>query len=668
MTEFKLTLDKNTGLSVFSMDKIFIGTAENGVVQAAIENDELIEFKFVDGQFENNQYHLNYRSKNYTLQETCEEICSGVYKIARKWTNVSEIPSISQFIFKANAHYCPTFHMIPCVSYNGNIASDGDEPKGLTHKNKPWIIPYDRIGLPSASFSENEEHSVGLFSDPFCDSSMRSSCSMEKQGDTFSHILFWPKIEKPVSYKAKDKFSTATQEFITLQPQESFEASFYLIVDDVEVSPYGWTKSYDFIIDTIHPRPSENFYEEDTWNLSLDFVKNCLYEHKDNKSLTNIGLLPNGRHDVKASATTKWECRKRGKYEIGWCGQNVLFANALIEDYLKSESTSSLEYARQILSTWVKGEDNGLPLFAANKFDDNMELNASANCVDTCNLGWGAWQLLECYDKLQQIGIHDYQILRMAAKVCDFFVEKIQRDIIPGRLWTLDGKCLDESGTIGVFILLPLIKIYNLDCGSAYLEAAEKIFKYYSKKYLDNMVCTAGALDTNCIDKETCWPLLKAGLDLYKITNNDIYLTQAKKAGYYLLSWMFHYDVKTPVDSDFNRYGYKTTGATSVSTQHHHLDPWGAAISYDWYRLGVMTNDERWKKRALLTWENALLCISDGSYKVHGSVRPKGSQNEAYFQSTWHFDLNEKNPEGLMNDWLVSWPCAFRLLTMMRTD
>ena len=51
---------------------------------------------------------------------------------------------------------------------------------------------------------------------------------------------------------------------------------------------------------------------------------------------------------------------------------------------------------------------------------------------------------------------------------------------------------------------------------------------------------------------------------------------------------------------------------------------------------------------------------------------PKGSQNDAFYGSTWFSRIqNETIPpvvqKNRFNDWLVAWPCAFRLEILRKT-
>ena len=126
-------------------------------------------------------------------------------------------------------------------------------------------------------------------------------------------------------------------------------------------------------------------------------------------------------------------------------------------------------------------------------------------------------------------------------------------------------------------------------------------------------------------------------------------------AGWYFCAWMFHHDTIPEKDSDFARYGYRTLGGTSVSAQHHHIDPWGAQVVPQLLQLGRLTGDPHWKKRASLIWANAVQNLAPAQGKtIHGHFREAGAQNEGYLHCFW----GEKGAPGFMNDWLVAWPQA----------
>jgi tRNA modification GTPase len=74
--------------------------------------------------------------------------------------------------------------------------------------------------------------------------------------------------------------------------------------------------------------------------------------------------------------------------------------------------------------------------------------------------------------------------------------------------------------------------------------------------------------------------------------------------------------------------------------------------------LAEITGDARWRTRADMMWRAVLQYIGDGELVIHDGIRPVGSQNEALFHCRWNFQGGRR---GALNDWLVAWPCAFRL-------
>ena len=121
---------------------------------------------------------------------------------------------------------------------------------------------------------------------------------------------------------------------------------------------------------------------------------------------------------------------------------------------------------------------------------------------------------------------------------------------------------------------------------------------------------------------------------------------------------MFHYQPLYSEDSDLSRFGVCVKGLTSVSAQHHHLDMYAAITVPYLRRLAKYLGSEEWHVRAEMMWNAVLQFIGDGELTVHGKLRPIGSQNEAVYHCNWSFGEHQR---GALNDWLVAWPCAFRL-------
>lgn len=192
---------------------------------------------------------------------------------------------------------------------------------------------------------------------------------------------------------------------------------------------------------------------------------------------------------------------------------------------------------------------------------------------------------------------------------------------------------------------MALIEVYKITKEERYLKTAATSMDFYFKRDLDNFICTAGAIDCTCIDKETAGPFLIGALDLYEITGDKKYVDYALKAAYYFSSWIFHYDALYNPEDDFSVYGYYTSGSTSVSAQHPALDQWGELMSPEFLRLYRITGDKKWSTRALMMWYNATqLIATEKTPPIHGVKRPVGSQNEAFFQCRCFYHKEKQAP------------------------
>ncbi|MBQ8369230.1 MAG: hypothetical protein IJY35_04570, partial [Clostridia bacterium] len=342
-------------------------------------------------------------------------------------------------------------------------------------------------------------------------------------------------------------------------------------------------------------------------------------------------------------------------FELAWCGQNILFSRMLIEDWAQFGHRENLDAALEILDTRAQlcTAENGL---LAAQLRDYENLNAAS--ADTCNMGYGAYEFLRCWARLKELGIDRPAYFEAGKGLCDFFCENWSDEYGFGKQWRLDGTLLDGGGTIGGFVICAFAKLYELTKDEKYLAMADKSLRFYMERDVDKFTCTAGALDTTCVDKETSQPFVISGILLYQLTGEKYYLTCAEKAAYYFTSWMYHYDPVYAPDSDKVKYGMSFKGLTSVSAQHHHLDPYAGLMVPYLCKLAELTGNEQWKIRAEMMERAVMQLIGDGERKIHGVVRPVGSQNEAYFHCRWGFEDKEK---GVINDWLVAWPCAFRL-------
>ena len=598
----------------------------------------------------------SYADARNAVTLTIEQRSDTLFYLRRSWKNLTEQPRRIQTVLRAVPLFGADKFLIPCVSHNGNEFGAGLEPKGLTRDGKKWIFGYDRVSIPACTLTENADFSCSLFASAEDAASLESSCAIGREPSGFVQELLHPVIEAPVSYSSRDKYSDGFASFIDLAPGETFTTGCYLCVSKPRWPGYGICDTLDAALGIFANSPIETPADGDLWDRSITFAKSLITELDGMKGFI-IGFLPDGNGG--------FAYRTDRCFELAWCGQNVLFCRMLIEDFVRRSHDDSLALALEILDTRVAvcTAKSGL---VASQLRDYANLDAAA--ADTCNMGYGVFELLRVWEKLQSLGIDRPAYLETARNFCEFFLSHFSDEHGFGKLWRLDGTLLDPGGSIGGFVILPLVKYFELTGDARCLDLAGRAMRFYMARDLDRFVCTAGALDTCCVDKETAAPFLMSGVMLYEATKDPAYLTMAEKAAYYFTAWMFHYNPIYADDSEFSVYNVKIHGLTSVSAQHHHLDMY-AGIVVPWLeKLAKYTGDARWSERADMMWRAVTQYIGDGERKIHGVVRPVGSQNEALFHCHWSFGHTGVGRRGLLNDWLVAWPCAFRLSVLAEKE
>ncbi len=566
----------------------------------------------------------------------------------------------------AVAAYHASYLLIPAISYNGNRWGTGHEPRGFVVDGVPRSFAWHRGSIPGATYSEGERWSIALFGTPPAPG-RGLSCALVPEAEQTTHRLIWQEEEYPNVYSDRDEYGPGYVSPLLLEPGAECVAVAYLVVAPVETARTAWRTMLDVAWRLNYHDTAPWFAPEEVWKFGIRFARESLWAEEGVFRGFSIGLLWEwGEEGARGS----WQQRRDHKYEIGWAGQNASLAVALLEEYLRTGDDDSRARGLTALDCWVAHATllNGLvrchfdPILGEAAFAGYVSAATDGGSLerqDACNLGGAAQALFEAERLAERCGTSRPEYADVALGICNFVVGAQRADGNLGRAWTNDGTLLDGEGTIGAFLIFPLITAYKRTGDERYLQAAERGYAYYMAALLRDGYTTAGALDTDCIDKESAVPLLDAALALYELTGTSHYLSEAQHAAYYLASWQWSHTVVYPAQSALGAMGYDTFGGTSVSTQHHHLDPYAIACVPGWLRLAQLTGEDIWRQRAQAAWAHGTIGISDGRLIVLGKQRPAGSQDEGVFQTRWR-------NYGSVSEWLVAWPTAFRLATLRR--
>ena len=574
----------------------------------------------------------------------------------------------------------PTFTMVPSVSYNGNGWGDVLEYVGdRAEDGTPWSWASHRVTIPACTYSENEHISIALMAE----ANSNSACSLYKIDEGEKHVLIFPEEEKP---KTLQRHFWGEPFQGTMEPTCDFEGIILAIASDG--SKYRYKELLDFAWryygHTMKPaRPASELYR-----LGIAYTRFLFMREKDGFA----GFVSGSQWYQGVNGYKK----KERRYEIGWVGQSASMANACINDYIENGDQDNLEMAIEAHDAWLKYDPPKRNFISANKMkyhpwfelpfetmtaedidiwvtgEDQYEsiLNRigkkqirdeSGRMVeknDACNIGTGAEGYFEAYDLLQKIGIDKPEYLKAALDTCDFAIESQDENGCFAKSWDNDGNVLAKNGTIGCFLILPILNAYKRTNDKKYLDAAVRAFDFYYAELESEGFTTAGALDTYSIDKESSSPLLRDALALYEITGDKAYVTKAEKIAWYLCTWMMHFTIEYPEDCLISKLGYDTFGSTSVSTPHQALDQYALRDVISFLKLYEITGYVQWRERAIAFWCNTSQGISDGTLFINKRLRPAGAQDEAIFHTRW--GRRTSKPFGL-SQWLPAWPCAFRL-------
>lgn len=593
-----------------------------------------------ENEFEDGQFRVAMRYK--IVNDNCVQL-------VHYWKNIGGRAVDFQPEIRVKAVFPYTHYLIPGVSYNGNGWGNGKEPKGLEREGQPWVFDYRRTTLPGCTISEDTEHYIALMASDKDRDSLLCSCSMTADRDgCMIHRLLYPIIERPLTYCSRDKYSESYETFIHLEEGEEFKAVAFLLSGKPAAPAFAAANVEEMALQLLG-RPFPFAYPmREVQTLALSHAKHLLSQYRG-RQLFHIGMSPENGSFVK-----------RDGFAFGWCGQNGMYARLCIQKGLQEGKRELVEIGRSNLDAWAGDAVAGTGLIVTEYEDLEKE---SSVIVDTCNQGFAVAELLKAYRLLKAASMEAEAYRKAAEGVADFFVEHYSSEYGFGKAWDVHtGVCADPNGTIGAYLIPGLVDLYEETGRQRYLDCAKKACRLYFVRDLARFICTAGALDTYCTDKETSGPMLIGALRLYELERSDEWLDIAKKAGWYFCSWMMHYDTISEPGSDFNIAAYHTLGGTTVSAQHHHIDPWGALIVPSLLSLYRITGEMNWKRRARLIWANAIQNIAPAEGKMfHGMWRHPGAQNGGYCQCRWGVEKGA----GEINDWLVAWPQAFCLNAAM---
>ena len=478
--------------------------------------------------------------------------------------------------------------------------------------------------------------------------SLSVSCSLEPRADSCRQALLWPAGEGPVAYTSVDSYSSSWESELLMQPGQCLTFHAYLAIGCDRPDRKGWHRTLRQAWRLLGSEVVPWHSSEDVRQLCRRYVLEHLVAREGDATLFSIGLrLIDGQ----------WSQRKTDRYEIGWCGQNGSLAASMLEWSLETGREDLWGLGQDVLDSWLRVGKSPSGLMAT-RLDPILD-GKPVESPDTGNLGWAVMQYLRAYELSIAAGRPQEAWRQNALDLCNCFLDDpLANGRFPSRV-SPEGEILEAVGTMGAFLVPGMLRAAACAPDAGYLERAQTAFWAYVSDDLRSLQCAGGApIGTPSVDMESAIPLLKAALLLFEATHEARYLRAAEEAGYYLATWMYHYDVPLSDETMLGRMGYRTMGGTGVSAVYQHIDPYAATIAADLLHLATLTGDGYWRELGLAMWNQSTIGVWDGRPCPDGIERPVGSQDEAWCQTAWGFRPEQR---GATSKWLVAWPAAFHI-------
>jgi len=580
-------------------------------------------------------------------QAGCTDTFEAIGEGAWRWVRKCETPVTEMKLTLRQANPV-TYWQVPAVNYNGNGWGSGAQYFGYGCDGEPWTYAWHRIAIPACTYAEQGDWAVSLFGEQ--EGGM--SCSIWEEEGCVRQALLWPEVEGP---KVLSKRFWMERYQGTMEPCDTFTGIIH--VTPVERKGRGYQRLFDFAWTYFKRDLAMERQPEEIHKMDVTYARMMWHKKADGLVGFSFGL----RWD-------EFECMyvRRPEFQIGWVGQNASLSCTLLGEYLKTGDTDARDKALSVLDSWVKHASLPAGVFYVDLVcpPDRIDSRPNGNIpleLDACNLGTGATYMFKAGRLCEKAGIDRPEYTRMALNFCDFAVRAQQPSGEFAKSYFLDGSINSAHGSVGAFMILPLLDAFDLTGEQKYMDCALKAFAFYNDEFQKNGYTTAGALDSNCIDKESAAPLLRAAIRLHDMTGDKQYVDWAVDIAYYLNTWMWHYTMTFPQDTLLEKIGYDTFGGTSVSAAHNAIDLYALYYVPEYLRLGELTGNPMWHEIGRALWYNGIQCISDGTLVVNGRVRPYGTQEEAFRQTRWgRTDYKFFVPSGN----LVNWMSAFREVTL----
>ena len=559
---------------------------------------------------------------------------------------------------------------VPAVMYRDNLAGRGAFPR-RTAVNE-WSFLESRTPLPACAMLYDNQRSFIACTQKSYDAPSPCAVSTRVDGHEASITIHYPGSEWPQSYQGKKKLVprphaearmlevsgvplTIRQTFHCMSGQSGDNAPFSLYHTFIQA--IGSIGSID------SPKlPPQKMVDWETYRILktthlLSLIEPgkgeqtaCLAMGRRNGDLQEIYNYTAGSFLVKSLEAALVLVRAE-KHELSQLEQQAL------ESASKRLGQERLDYsqiARMIGNFFLLGErapgvhqdcydikQNIWGGYLGISEHDDFRNLVNARCNGEVMLAY-----IRLYEALKETGVQVPEFLELPKRVARFYIRHQlsgNRDGSFGRWWTPAGRPVNSLGTNGAYIVAMLCAIEPyMDKNDGVSKALARASKYYGR-LVDDGEYFGDTLDADSCDKESGVALMSMFLDLFERDHNPKWLVYARKAGEFVCTWIWQYDIAFPPDSPLGSLDFRTIGMTSVSVAHHHLDFYGISIAYEFLRYAQHAGDTFFQDQAVLLMQACRQLVATPEDLLGRGIEDIGWQPEQLNHTGWdYFDRDSK--------------------------
>jgi len=551
---------------------------------------------------------------------------------------------------------------IPALWYKDNEAGEGMFPSFRQSSN--WSFLETRMSIPCGIQLSNGQWCLNCCASPAKEKSGLASMTWDRHGTT----VCIPGCEWPYSYRGKKELKSMDSQCKPTKHQEAnstYTRSLYILSEKQNDS----LKSYEHFLRSMesqfdHPKVRLSWDDYGLYKLThlLSLIRKdpkgnaYLVMGEGNGEVQEVYEFTAGSFLVKAveAAYAFARCpfldngfkpliKERERISTLFSLPNddkllAKLASLMGRYYLQGEKRPGVFQDCIDLKTGICGGYLGI--------SEHPEFKELVN--SRCN-GEAMKSYVLLYQALRKQGMIEDAFLELPQRVARFYCDCQLSNGSFGRWWTLGGRPTDTKGTNGAYIgsffcyLLPLLdsdSVLYADVRSALYRA----LPFYGNQIEEGQFY-GDTLDADSCDKEAAIALLSFFLDAYSLENDERLLDLAIKAARFILTWIWQMNSYLSEDSPLGKYHFCTSGMTSVSIAHHHLDFYGMAIAVDFLRLSQFSHDPYYRRTAYKMMDACRQLIATEEDPLGRGPSFIGWQPEQVNHTTWeYFDR-----ESLMN-------------------